>query len=355
MAARWLIPSCVAIAVMSVHSAPAQPRVAFSRTFENVRLRFLSTQLTATTAARAEWGFSALIEADDARLLFDTGNSPDTVTTNAQGLGVKLEGVHDLVLSHWHGDHVGGIVPVLKAIGAGDTRIYADPKIFDEKYSREAPDRQVNGLRDRRSAIEAAHGIFDLASSAREIRPGFVLTGEVTRTRSSDQKLPDGTLMRSGDTMVLDTVPDEQSLIINTRDGLVVVTGCGHAGVVNTIDQVHRLFPDRPIAAVIGGLHWFAAPEGDIVEAGQQLQSLGVQKLVGAHCTLVEPMFTLREHGWSRDTAVIGAIGRDFFLKPAAARAASAGTGAESNLQLVSAPAAGAPSCHGSSPIAAAQ
>ena len=161
-------------------------------------------------------------------------------------------------------------------------------------------------------------------------------------------------MMRSGDAMVLDTVPDEQSLIINTRDGLVVVTGCGHAGVVNTVDQVRRLFPDRPIAAVVGGLHWFAAPEPDILEAGRELQSLGVSKLVGAHCTLVEPMFTLREHGWTRETAAIGAIGRDFFLKPPAARSAEATIRDESGIQSASGR-VGAPSCHGSAAITGAQ
>jgi 7,8-dihydropterin-6-yl-methyl-4-(beta-D-ribofuranosyl)aminobenzene 5'-phosphate synthase len=340
-----LIPFCVAVACLGVHPAPAQPRLTFSRTFDNVRIRFLSTQLTATVAARAEWGFAALIEADDVRLLFDTGNAPDTATSNAQSLGIKLEGVHDLVLSHWHGDHVGGIAGVLKAVGGGDTRIYADPRIFDEKFPRDAPSRQVNGLRERRSGIEAAHGVFDLASDAREIRPGFALTGGVVRAHVSDQKLPDGTMMRSGGSLVPDTVPDEQSLIINTRDGLVIVTGCGHAGVVNTVEQARRLFPDRPVAAVVGGLHWFAAPETEVVDAGQALRSLGVSKLVGAHCTLVEPMFTLREHGWSREQAAVGAIGRDFFLKPPATAADRIEDSPE-RLASASGPAA-APSCHG--------
>jgi 7,8-dihydropterin-6-yl-methyl-4-(beta-D-ribofuranosyl)aminobenzene 5'-phosphate synthase len=129
-----------------------------------------------------------------------------------------------------------------------------------------------------------------------------------------DQKLPPGNLMREGGSLTVDTVPDEQSLVINTRDGLVVVTGCGHAGVVNTIEHVRNMFPDRPIAALIGGFHWFASGESDIVDAGDQLRKLGVSRLIGAHCTLIEPMFTLRQHGWSRDAAAVGAIGSDFSL-----------------------------------------
>jgi hypothetical protein len=83
------------------------------------------------------------------------------------------------------------------------------------------------------------------------------------------------------------------------------------------------MFPDRPIAALVGGFHWFASGESDIVDAGDQLKKLGVSRLIGAHCTLVEPMFTLRQHGWSREAAAVGAIGSDFSLHPSAPSTAS--------------------------------
>jgi 7,8-dihydropterin-6-yl-methyl-4-(beta-D-ribofuranosyl)aminobenzene 5'-phosphate synthase len=116
----------------------------------------------------------------------------------------------------------------------------------------------------------------------------------------------------AADTRALDTVPDEQALVVNTRDGLIVLTGCGHAGVVNTVRYVRQLFPARPVHALVGGFHWFASAEPDIARAGDQLKALGVSRLEGAHCTLVEPMFVLRQHGWSRETAAVGAIGVDF-------------------------------------------
>jgi 7,8-dihydropterin-6-yl-methyl-4-(beta-D-ribofuranosyl)aminobenzene 5'-phosphate synthase len=307
------VVAAVVLATM-VPSAVAQPRVTFTRTFNDVRLRFLSTQITADSGARAEWGFSALVEADDARLLFDTGNMPGTVTANAKVLNVRLQGVHDVVLSHWHFDHIGGVLSVLDVVGNDGTRIFVHPAIFDEKFGSGSTTEQINMLRDHRAAIEAKHGLFDLSAEPREIRPGLVLTGTIPRPHDRDQKLPKGNLMRQGGTLAVDTVPDEQSLVINTRDGLIVVTGCGHAGVVNTIEDVRHMFPDRPIAALVGGFHWFASSESDIVEAGEQLRTLGVSRLVGAHCTLVEPMFTLRQHGWSRDAAAVGTVGNDFFL-----------------------------------------
>jgi 7,8-dihydropterin-6-yl-methyl-4-(beta-D-ribofuranosyl)aminobenzene 5'-phosphate synthase len=300
----------------------AQPRVAFTRTFDEVRVRFLSTQMTGNAAARAEWGFSALVEADDAKLLFDTGNLPDTVTANATVLNVPLRGIRDVILSHWHFDHTGGVRSVLDAVGPEGSTIYAHPAIFDEKFSSRSTSEQVNTLRTRRAAIEAGRGIFDLSDAPREIRPGFVLTGSIPRADSRDEKLAAGNMMRQGDRLVVDTVPDEQALVINTRDGLIVVTGCGHAGVVNTVNFVRRLLPGRPIAALIGGFHWFQTSEPDVVEAGKQLQALGVSRLVGAHCTLVEPMFTLRQHGWSREAAAVGIVGNDFLLSGSPSRAA---------------------------------
>jgi len=307
----WIAPAAAVLLALAPAAGPAQPRLTFSRTFDNVRIRFLSTQLA--VEGRGEWGFSAVVEADDARLLFDTGNLPDTATANAKLLKVSLDGIREIVLSHWHGDHTGGLGSALTAIGDRAV-IYAHPEIFDEKFSSASPGAQMNTLRDRRAAIEAQHGTFNLSADPREIRPGFALTGSVPRSRPGDQKLPDRSLMRQGEALVLDTVPDEQSLIINTRDGLVVVTGCGHAGVVNTVEHVRHLFPDRPVAAVVGGFHWFASPDADVVAAANELRTMGVARLMGAHCTLVEPIFTLRQHGWSRDTAAIGAVGTDFFL-----------------------------------------
>src|SRR5207302_2175057 len=113
---RAVIATVVWIAVAGAGSAPPAA-VGFSRTFDSLRIRFLSTQIEADASVRAEWGFGALVEADEAKLLFDTGYLPDTVTANAASLHVDLRGIHDVVLSHWHGDHTGGIETVLQAVG----------------------------------------------------------------------------------------------------------------------------------------------------------------------------------------------------------------------------------------------
>src|SRR5204863_7630581 len=129
MGKRWVAPAAALLVMLAPAAGPAQPRLTFTRTFENVRIRFLSTQLA--VEGRGEWGFSAIVEADDTGLLFDTGNLPDTATANAKVLKVNLDGVRDVVLSHWHGDHTGGISSALAAIGGTGVAIYAHPAIFD--------------------------------------------------------------------------------------------------------------------------------------------------------------------------------------------------------------------------------
>src|SRR5712692_6046095 len=344
--------SVAAALTFSAYSLTAQsnaPTPTFSRTFDHVAIRYLSTQVSASLVGRAEWGFSAVVEADEVRLLFDTGLAPDTVTANAMALHVDLRGLHGIVISHWHRDHTGGVLAVLAAMGASPdrpARIYVHPAIFDAKLQRDAPDRQVNALRENRSAIQQAGGSFQLSAAPREIAPGMVLTGSVPRVDPDDQKLPVDFL--SADTRARDTVPDEQSLVVNTRDGLIVLTGCGHAGIVNTVQYVKQLFPARSIYAVVGGFHWFASSETDISRAGDRLKTLGVSRVVGAHCTLVEPMFILRQHGWSRDAAVVGAIGSDFQQ----GRSAQSAPAEERIVAMASAPSSPlaadipAPSCH---------
>src|SRR5262249_20646965 len=151
------------------------------------------------------------------------------------------------------GDHTGGVLSVLRAVGPGETRLHVHPAIFDPKFARGATDHQINDMRTRRAEIGAARGTFQVSSDAREIVPGMVLTGSIPRPLSHDQKLPASFVLASGET---DPVPDEQALVINTRDGLVVLTGCGHAGTVNTATHVRSLVPNRPMAAIVGGFHW---------------------------------------------------------------------------------------------------
>jgi 7,8-dihydropterin-6-yl-methyl-4-(beta-D-ribofuranosyl)aminobenzene 5'-phosphate synthase len=115
--------------------------------------------------------------------------------------------------------------------------------------------------------------------------------------------------------LVEDTVPDDQSIVVNTSQGLVLITGCGHAGIVNIATAVDAQFAHSPIAAVLGGLHLFAADDQQVDWTAGQLKKFGIRYLMGAHCTGIESLYRLRGAlGLSRKTAVVGAVGADFTL-----------------------------------------
>ena len=104
--------------------------------------------------------------------------------------------------------------------------------------------------------------------------------------------------------------------MIETAKGLVVVTGCGHAGIVNIVQYARRTFANAPIFAVIGGLHLFNATDETLAWTAARLREAGMSSLVGAHCTGIEAVFRLRELlGLSRKNAVVGAVGAAFSLE----------------------------------------
>ena len=117
--------------------------------------------------------------------------------------------------------------------------------------------------------------------------------------------------MRSDAGDVEDTVPEDMTLVFQTEQGLVYLFGCGHAGVINTLDLTRKAIDPSPVKAIIGGLHLFAADDKALAWTAAQLKSFGVQQLMGAHCTGVEAVYRIRElAGLTRQTCMVGRGGR---------------------------------------------
>jgi len=115
--------------------------------------------------------------------------------------------------------------------------------------------------------------------------------------------------------VVEDTIPEDQSLVLNTPEGLVVVTGCGHAGIINILTFARTEYPDQPVQAVIGGLHLFAATDENLNWTADKLKDFKVANLIGAHCTGVEAVYRIRERlGLPRSSAVVGSVGSTYVL-----------------------------------------
>src|SRR5262249_36680997 len=105
------------------------------------------------------------------------------------------------------------------------------------------------------------------------------------------------------------------SLVLNAPQGLVVITGCGHAGIVNILTDANAEFHNRPVYGVVGGLHLFSATDQQLDWTGDKMKEFAVAYLLGAHCTGIEAVYRLRQRaGFSRKTAVVATVGSTFTL-----------------------------------------
>jgi 7,8-dihydropterin-6-yl-methyl-4-(beta-D-ribofuranosyl)aminobenzene 5'-phosphate synthase len=115
------------------------------------------------------------------------------------------------------------------------------------------------------------------------------------------------------DGLVEDTVPEDTSVVVDTADGLVLISGCGHAGIINSMEYARSVVRAAPVVAAIGGFHLFAATDETIAWTAGQMKALGVRYLLGAHCTGLEAVYRLRQlAGLTRASAVVAAVGATY-------------------------------------------
>lgn len=294
---------------LDAHAGPDEDR---SRA-RDVRVTILSTMLA--DDGIGEWGFSALIEVDGRALLFDTGKFPDTVVRNARALDIDLSRVQQVVLSHHHDDHIGGLKTLRSTLREHDARaigrVHVAAGMFRER--RRGPDgRQLNQMLAVRRDMTADGVEFVVHNRPTELLPGVWLTGPVPRIHD-ERNYTTSRKVRSGARWQADILPESQALVIDTRHGLVVIAGCGHAGLINTLDHARAAVRDAPIHAALGGFHLLRADDDHLRWTGQALTRVGIEHFMGAHCTGIEAVFRLREYaGLKRATAVVGAVGARF-------------------------------------------
>src|SRR5271155_1125919 len=301
-------------AVMNGPADAARVDAAPRAQVKNLKVTILSTMLA--DDGIGEWGFAALVEADGHRVLVDTGARPQTVLGNARELGVDLANVREVVLTHNHDDHTGGLVTLrtelMKKNPAAMSVAHVSTGIF---YSRPtASGGEDNSMIATKKEYEAIGGTFIEHAETAEIFPGAWLTGPVPRIFPERNWSVKGKVLTPAG-LVEDTIPEDQSLVVNTPQGLVVITGCGHAGIVNILTFAHKEFPQPPVYAVIGGLHLFAASDQQVDWTADELKGFGISYLIGAHCTGIESTYRIRaKAGLTRKSAVVGAVGATFVL-----------------------------------------
>ncbi len=197
-----------------------------------------------------DWGFSCLISWRGSKILFDTGSQPDILDHNARVLGIDLKKISTVFLSHIHSDHTGGLPAILSANPAVTIWV---PVSFPQSFTESVASFKTTVRR---------------VSGPEEILPGIFPTGEL------------GTSIR------------EQSLVIETPRGLVVVTGCSHPGIVTILETVQKQF-HKNIFFVVGGFHLNWTSDEKVRDIVHKFKQLGVEKVAPAHCTgsLAENLF----------------------------------------------------------------
>lgn len=279
----------------------------------DLKITVLSTMLA--DKGIGEWGFAALVEADGRRILFDTGARPDTVLQNAKELGVELHTIREVVLSHHHDDHVGGLLALRQSVLARDRQALATVHVGAGIFApRRIGEREVNSMPAIRTTFEGTGGTFVVHEGPGEIAPGVWLTGPVPRKHAERNWSGTRKIEQDGQ-WVEDTLAEDQSLVFDTDRGLVVLSGCGHAGIVNTVEYARATIRAAPVHAAIGGFHLFEASDEHLAWTAQKLAEAGLQQIYGGHCTGLEAVYRFRALlGLKREDSLVSAIGGRFVL-----------------------------------------
>jgi len=232
-----------------------------------------------------EHGFAAFLETERGNYLFDTGRG-DGLIRNLLTFEKDPLSIQKIILSHGHPDHTGGLPAILEMLG--EIEVYAHPGIFDNRFKitkiEGEEKKQFVGIKYRRIYLESLGAKFSLAKNFRELATDMYLTGEVPR-RNPFEKGDFRLFAEANGRTIPDPFPDDQSVIIKNPEGLVLLLGCAHSGIINIVEYaIQKTGVDR-IFAVLGGTHLDFATPDQMEETIKTLKKYRIEKIGVSHCT----------------------------------------------------------------------
>lgn len=269
----------------------SSPEPANADGFGRVRATVLVDNYVRRSGLLAEHGWACWIETPVCRVLFDAGQG-QALLHNARELGISLETADAIVLSHGHYDHTGTFAAVLDL--APTARVFAHPGAFEAKFSCRPgnPARYIGMPGDRLNLSNRIADRLAPTIAPVEIGPGILVTGQIPRT--NDLEDAGGPFYLDEACQHPDPLVDDQALVIRTGGGVVVILGCAHAGVINTLKYVEQLRVGAPVRAVLGGMHLGAASRERLDWTIEELRRRKVPQVVAAHCTGANAFAALR-------------------------------------------------------------
>lgn len=257
-------------------------------TVKNVQITVLIEDSKSSTkpSLKAKHGLAYLIKAkvnnSNLAIMMDTGPTPEVLLHNVDAMDINLQNVDVIALSHGHYDHTGGLIAALKQIRKR-VPVIAHPTVFGPKL-KIMPHLKFIGAPFNASEVESVGGIPLLAADPVKIADGITTTGEVPR-RTAFEKVRDFWTVQNG-RFLEDKMLDDQSLIIDVENkGLVVVSGCAHSGIINTIKYAQKITENNKVYAVLGGFHLGNAENKRIQATVDELEKIDPKFIGPCHCT----------------------------------------------------------------------
>jgi 7,8-dihydropterin-6-yl-methyl-4-(beta-D-ribofuranosyl)aminobenzene 5'-phosphate synthase len=250
-----------------------------------------------------EHGLSFLIETRGHRLLFDTGQYL-ALENNTRVLGIRLAEIDSVVLSHGHYDHTGGLTHLLNR--HSHFSLYAHPDAFACKLRKHRGRYREIGIPIKKNDLAKSGVELVLDSAPVEITPEILTTGEIP-LEYDFEAVAEGFFVDRGGRKIHDALADDLALILKTGKGPVVVLGCSHRGVINTLSHVQNILGKKRIYAVLGGLHLVKTTGKKLETIIRHLKRFGLQKIVVGHCTGNHAIQQL--HHQFKDKVIVNTVG----------------------------------------------
>lgn len=246
-----------------------------------VKITFLVENTVIAPGWQGEYGFAALVTVDDKSYLFDTG-SAEALFTNINLAGMSLEDVEGIIISHGHFDHTGGLIKAIQL--AGKKNVYAHSNIFADRYAQAGDNYIPIGSVAAQADIEKNGGKLIYTDDFTMISPNIYATGFVPRITDYEDVGGNFKVKCNGE-YEDDILEDDMAIVIDHPDGLIIMSGCAHAGIVNIIEYVRSKMNNKKVQAFLGGTHLVSADSNRINRTAEYLEKLEINQIVLAHCT----------------------------------------------------------------------